>query len=288
MPDNLNSTASAARARRAHRLLMAPCVAFTVIVLVYPVLRLLAQGIHNESGFTLTYYARLFSDTVYLQVLWITLKWSALVTVICVGLAYPVAYLLASVRARTATLLMLAVAIPLVTSLLVRTYAWIVLLGRQGVINITLQWLGVISEPLELLHNSLAVVVGLSQVLLPFMILTLYGVMKNIDRQLVVAARTLGANPVRAFLEVFVPLTYPGITSGCLLVFVMSCGFFVTPALLGGPKDVWISMLIETQINSLVDWGFAAALAGILLLVVAAMFWVYEHYWGLDKMWGGV
>ena len=269
-------------------MLIAPCLILIVVVLVYPVLRLLAQGFHNDSGFTLTYYAQFFSDTVYLRVLWITLEWSALVTVVCLVLAYPVAYLLTSVRARTATLLMLVVAIPLVTSLLVRTYAWIVLLGRQGVINVTLQWLGIISEPLELLHNSMAVVIGLSQVLLPFMVLTLYGVMKNIDRQLLVAARTLGANPLRAFLEVFVPLTYPGVGSGCLLVFVLSCGFFVTPALLGGPKDVWISMLIETQVNSLVDWGFAAALAGVLLLVVVGMFWAYEHYWGLDKMWGGL
>ena len=267
---------------------MVPCLTLIVVVLVYPVLRLLAQGFLDDSGFTLTYYARFFSDSVYLHVLWITLEWSALVTVVCLVLAYPVAYLLTSVRARTATLLMLVVAIPLVTSLLVRTYAWIVLLGRQGVINVTLQWLGIISEPLDLLHNSLAVVIGLSQVLLPFMVLTLYGVMKNIDRGLILAARTLGAHPVRAFLEVFVPLTYPGVGSGCLLVFVLSCGFFVTPALLGGPKDVWISMLIETQVNNLVDWGFAAALAGVLLLVVVAMFWVYERFWGLDKMWGGL
>ena len=176
-------------------MLIAPCLILIVVVLVYPVLRLLAQGFHNDSGFTLTYYAQFFSDTVYLRVLWITLEWSALVTVVCLVLAYPVAYLLTSVRARTATLLMLVVAIPLVTSLLVRTYAWIVLLGRQGVINVTLQWLGIISEPLDLLHNSMAVVIGLSQVLLPFMVLTLYGVMKNIDRQLILAARTLG--PIR-------------------------------------------------------------------------------------------
>jgi putative spermidine/putrescine transport system permease protein len=268
--------------------MMAPCVAFIIIVLVYPVSQMLALGFHNASGFTLAYYARFFSSPVYLEVLWITVKWSAIVTAICLVLGYPVAYLLTSVSPRSAGLLLLLLAIPLTTSLLVRTYAWMVILGQQGIINTTLLWLGLISKPIELLHNSFAVVVGMVQVLVPFMILTLTGVMKNIDKGLVVAARTLGANPVRAFFRIFVPLTLPGIGSGCLLVFVMSCGYFVIPALLGGPRDMWISMLIETQVNNVVDWGFAAALAGILLVLVVAIFCVYERYWGLDRIWGGV
>jgi putative spermidine/putrescine transport system permease protein len=268
--------------------MMAPCVAFIVIVLVYPVSQMLTLSFHNASGFTLAYYARFFSSPVYLEVLWITVKWSAVVTAVCLVFGYPVAYLLTSVSSRTAGLLMLLLAIPLTTSLLVRTYAWMVILGQQGVINTTLLWLGAISKPLDLLHNSFAVVVVMVQVLVPFMILSLIGVMKNIDKELVVAARTLGANPVRAFFEIFVPLSLPGIGSGCLLVFVMSCGYFVVPALLGGPRDMWISMMIETQVNNVVDWGFAAALAGILLTLVVAIFYVYEKYWGLDRIWGGV
>jgi ABC-type spermidine/putrescine transport system permease subunit I len=282
------SAAADARARRLYRLMMVPCLAFIVVVLVYPVSQLLSLGFHNAAGFTLAYYARFFGSPVYLEVLWITVKWSAVVTAICLLLGYPVAYLLTSVSSRTASLVMLLLAIALAMSLLVRTYAWMVILGQQGIVNSTLIWLGVISRPLNLLHNSFAVVVVMVQVLVPFMILTLAGVMRDIDKTLVVAARTLGANPVRAFFEVFVPLSLPGIGSGCLLVFVMSCGYFVIPALLGGPRDMWMSMLIETQVNNVVDWGFAAALAGILLVLVMAIFYVYERYWGLDRIWGGV
>jgi ABC-type spermidine/putrescine transport system permease subunit I len=267
--------------------MMVPCVAFIAAVFLYPVAELLSLSFHNASGFTLAYYARFFGSPVYLEVLWITVKWSVVVTAISLLLGYPVAYLITSVSARIAGVVMLMLAIALAMSLLVRSYAWMVILGQQGIVNSTLMWLGIISRPLNLLNNSFAVVVVMVQVLVPFMILTLAGVMRDIDRTLVVAARTLGANPPRAFFEIFVPLSLPGIGSGCLLVFVMSCGYFVVPALLGGPRDMWMSMLIETQVNNAVDWGFAAALAAILLVLVAGIFYIYERYWGLDRIWGG-
>lgn len=275
------------RSTRTHLLLLTPCLVLIVLVYAYPVARVLAQGVVGASGLTLEYYGRFFGSPAYITVLWNTLKWSAAITAICLALGYPVAYMLSTARGRTVNLLLFFVIVPFLMSLLIRTYAWMILLGRHGVINGLLQKLGLTSGPLELLNNAFAVVLAMVQILLPFMILSLFGIMRNIDLALVKAAQTLGANPARAFLEVFVPLSLPGIGAGCLLVFILSVGFFITPALLGGPRDVWLSMLIEGQVTQLVDWGFASALAGILFVVILGIFLVYERFLGADRLWGG-
>ena len=174
------------------------------------------------------------------------------------------------------------------TNLLVRLYAWIVLLQKMGVVNAVLLRLGMVEQPLPLVYNLTGVIVGMVHVLLPFMILPLYSVMKGIDPSLMAAAQNLGGTPAQAFRRVFLPLTYPGIGAGTLIVFMLSIGYFVTPALLGGLKETFIAQLIEQQVNVLIDWNFAAALAVLLLAVTLAIYYLFNRLLGLDRIWGGV
>jgi ABC-type spermidine/putrescine transport system permease subunit I len=179
---------------------------------------------------------------------------------------------------------MIMVLIPFWTSLLVRTYAWMVLLGRKGVINQILINLGIIEEPIKMLYTTFAVNIGMIQMMTPFMVLALFSVMKGIDRGLLRAASSLGAGKFQAFIRVYVPLSLPGIGAGCLLVFIYSLGFFITPALLGGRKDVMVSMLIDEQVSSLLNWGFGAALALMLLLATAIFFFIYSRFFKLEQI----
>jgi ABC-type spermidine/putrescine transport system permease subunit I len=172
-------------------------------------------------------------------------------------------------------------------SLLVRNYAWMVFLGREGVLNRILLGVGIIDAPLKLLHTTFAVVVGMVHMMLPFMILALFSVMKGIDLGLLKAAASLGAGSVQTFVRVYFPLSLPGVAAGSLLVFIFSLGFFITPALLGGRGDMMISMLIEAQVSELLNWGFGSVLAVILLVMTLILFYFYNRFLGLDRIWGG-
>jgi ABC-type spermidine/putrescine transport system permease subunit I len=183
---------------------------------------------------------------------------------------------------------MILVLIPLWTSVLVRTYAWMVLLGREGLLNKLLLYFQLVSQPLSLLYTSKAVVLGMVQILLPFMILPLFSVMKGIDRNLLRASHSLGAGPAQTFLRVYFPLSLPGVVAGFILVFILALGFFITPALLGGRKDIMISMLIETQVRELLNWGFAAALSLVLLLTTFFILAIFHRFVGLEKLTGGM
>ena len=202
------------------------------------------------------------------------------------GLGYPTAYVLSRVGGRLRRVLLLLVIVPYLTSFLVRTYAWMVLLGPKGIINSLLLEAGLIDTPLKLLYSAIGVHVGMIHVLLPLMILPLYSVMVRIDAAWLRAARSLGAQPRQVFLHVFLPLSLPGIGAGCALVFLSSIGFFVTPALLGGPKQITIAMLIDLMINDLLNWGLGAALALMLLLVVTVLFLLFQRALRLDRVWG--
>jgi putative spermidine/putrescine transport system permease protein len=208
-------------------------------------------------------------------------------TFLVVLYAYPLFQLLSSVPPKTLNLLMILVVIPFWTSILVRTYAWMVLLGRKGIINNLLLSLGTIHSPIKLMYNLLGVNIGMVHILLPFAILPMYSVMKGIDRNLLKAAQNLGASPTRSFFKVFLPLSLPGVGASVLLTFILALGFFITPALLGGLRDVMISMLIETQVGELLNWGFASALAVILILITLIIFFIFNRFLGFEKMWGG-
>ncbi|RST77293.1 ABC transporter permease [Siminovitchia acidinfaciens] len=243
-------------------------IVYVFTLLLYPMIGLFKLGVTNSDGFTLEYIKHIFLNKVYLDVILITLKISFMVTVITLLISYPIAYLLIRIQSNTWKSIIIALAmIPFWISLLVRTFSWIVMLQDRGAINQALMALGIIDEPIKLLYTTTGVVIGMVHVLYPFMFFSLFSVMKGIDQRLHQAAEGLGARPLTAFLQINLPLSLPGILAGSLLVFVMSLGFFVTPALLGGSGEMMISMVIENYINKTLNWHLASALSLVLFVV---------------------
>ncbi len=221
---------------------------------------------------------------IYVMIFWRTLWISILVTLMCILLGYPVSFLMANLPMKYANLLMILVLLPFWTSLLVRTTAWMVVLQSEGVLNDFLIFFGVIDERIQLIYNRFGVIVAMTHILLPFTILPIYSVMKNISPTYVRAARSLGANQWTAFWKIYFPQSVPGIGAGGLLVFILSLGYYITPALVGGPKDQMISYFIAFHTNNSLNWGLASALGIILLAGVLAVYWVYEKIVGIDNM----
>ncbi len=257
-------------------LLLLPALAVLALVYAWPLGQLLLLGF-EPPRWTLSQYRQIIQDPYMLGVLLRTIRLAFEVSLLCLLLGYPVAYLMRRSSARWQRVITLLVILPLWTSILVRSYAWIVLLGRQGLVNRTLQSLGLIDAPVSLLYNRFAVYVAMVHIMLPFMVLPVFSVMRRIDLRLVAAAETLGASRLAAFTWVFLPLSLPGVVAGALLVFIMSLGFFVTPALLGGLRDVTYVMLIEKQVNEFLNWERAAAMSVILLIVTVAFVVLYQR-----------
>lgn len=220
------------------------------------------------------------TDSVWVRTFWI----SAAVTILCVLLGYPVAYLLANLPLRFSNLLMILVLLPFWTSLLVRTTAWVVVLQTEGVFNDLLMALNIIDERIQLIFNRFGVLVAMTHILLPFMILPIYSVMKNIPLSYGRAARSLGATPWTAFWRVYFPQSLAGIGAGGLLVFILALGYYITPALVGGPTDQMVSYFIADHTNRSLNWGLASALGGILLAGVLAVYVLYDKIVGIDNM----
>jgi ABC-type spermidine/putrescine transport system permease subunit I len=266
-------------------LALAASLAFFVAVYLYPLSRLLVWSFFSP-GFTLEHYAKLFNEPAYLRAFRNTMQISVWVTVIALLLGYPLAYLMTVVSGRARAILIVLVLVPFWTSVLVRTFAWMVILGRRGLINQVLLGWGVIDRPLALIYNMLGVQIGMVHVLLPFMVLPLLSVMSRIDGSLVTAARSLGASPRQAFLRIFLPLSLSGVSAGCVLVFLLAVGFYITPALLGGEGQVTFATLIELVVRDLLDWNFGASLGGFLLTVVGTLFVLFSTLFGLDRLTG--
>jgi len=266
--------------RRRQRLLAAlaiPALALLAVLFAYPVLRLIALSVEGGS---LTWYATALGESLYLEVFWITIRIAVIVTAMTLVLSYPVAYFLATTSRLGAALGFALVILPLWTSILVRTYAWMVLLGRNGIVNKSLIAVGAIDEPLALLHNELGVIIGMVHVLMPYMVLPIYAAMRRVDPDLLQAAEGLGAGTFRIFRRVFLPLSAQGIYAGCILVFVLSVGFFITPALLGGGRVIMIAVLIEQQVRDVLNWPFASALATVLLVATIAIYGIAQRATG--------
>lgn len=213
-----------------------------------------------------------------------TVMISATVTVLCLLFGYPVAYLLATLPEKQSSRLMLFVIVPFWTSLLVRTTAWYVLLQPGGVINSALLHFGIVSHPLPLVFNRTGVLIGMTHILLPYMILAIYSVMKNVPPVYMRAAKSLGAHPAVAFVRVYIPQTLPGVGAGCFLVFVLALGYYITPALLGGAGDEMISQLIASQTNDLLNWGLAGALSCYLVVFTAVFYFIFNRLVGIDRL----
>ncbi len=262
-------------------LLLTPALAYLCLFFLYPLLRIFLRSLFAPD-FTVEHYGRVLASSAYLRILWSTVRISLTVAAVSLLLGYPVAFFLSRTRERLARALLVLVLLPFWTSVLVRSYAWIVLLRSEGIVNGLLQAAGLASKPLHLVYNETGVVIGMVHVLLPYMILSLYGVMRGIDPAHLRAASNLGAGLVPSFLRVYLPLSMPGVTSGFLLVFVFSIGFFITPALLGGGKVEMIALQIETQINELVDWGFGSALSVVLFGVVAGIILLFLRFFDIE------
>jgi ABC-type spermidine/putrescine transport system permease subunit I len=257
---------------------LGPLLAYLGIFFVYPLSVTLIQSLFDP-GLTAEHYLTIVKHPVYIRVFWNTLEISTVVTLLCILLGYPVAYYLSDSKTTWATILLISVLIPFWISVLVRTYSWMILLGRYGVINDFLTYLGVLDKPLRLMHNRLGVYVGMVYVMLPYAILPMLSVMQGIDRNLIRAADNLGSSPWQSFRHVFLPLSLPGVGAGLLLTFIRCSGFFVTPALMGGTRDTMISMSIQTQLEEVVNWGFASALS-VLLMIFIFIFHQKSGVWG--------
>jgi putative spermidine/putrescine transport system permease protein len=265
----LTSSERAERASaRRWALLVLPALALSAVVFAYPVIRLLVRSFTDfpseaDSGFA--NYTWFLGNSTQLAVLGRTFLTAAIVTAVCLAVGYPYAYLITRVSPRWRALLFGVVLLSLYESVIVRNYAWRILLRRDGLVDDALTWIGL--GHVELLGTLKAVVIGMAHIMLPFMILPLYASMRQIDQRLMLAAQGLGAPPRKAFTRVYLPLSLPGIVGGCLLVFVISLGFYITPAILGSTSNSLISQAIEGQITQLLYWGRAGAMSVVLLAV---------------------
>jgi putative spermidine/putrescine transport system permease protein/spermidine/putrescine transport system permease protein len=295
MADALHPSASqktiAADFRRERAMLFglcAPALFLTLIVVIVPVGWLSWLSLFNDAGeLGWENYARLVEQPSYVRTFKTTFQVSIVVTIVCMVLGYPLAYMLSQMPRRAASICLILVILPFWTSVLVRTYAWLVILQRNGLVNDWLTALGLIGQPLQLVHSFLGVVIGMSHILLPFLILPLYASMRAIDRDVIRAAMNLGAGPVAAFWQVFFPLSLPGLAAGVVLVFVLCLGFFVTPALMGGGRVIMWAMRMESTVSLYANWGAASALGVVLLAVTLACLWLLARLFGRTSLVAG-
>ncbi|MEO2178100.1 MAG: ABC transporter permease subunit [bacterium] len=265
-----------------------PAVLFLLLLFVYPTALLVGlSAVDVDGNITVSHYSRLFDQGLYTKVLLITLKVAAWTTIFAIIAGYPVAYLLANVRSSLRNTLIIWVLLPFWTSFLVRTFAWMVLLGRKGAINDLLIAVGILDYPIKIIYNFTGVMIGMVHALMPLCVLTMLAVMENIDTNLTKAAGTMGARRGQSFWRIYFPLSLPGVAAGGLLIFVTSLGFFITPALLGGARDTMIVQLIMFQIDSMLNWGFAGAISMLLLGTVLLIFFFYDRWLGLSTLSGG-
>jgi putative spermidine/putrescine transport system permease protein len=267
-------------------LLILPALAFLVVLFVLPVAQLVIASFQDSAG-ALIHYRRIFGVPVYLLVLWRTIWISAVTALICLVLGFPVAYRLCHASRWAKAAILLCVLLSFWTNLLVRAFSWMVLLNPNGIINHLLIASGLPAGSVKLIYNTTGVLIGQTQILLPYMILPLAAVMTRVDFSLVNAARSLGASPYRAFIKVYLPLVRSGALAGCVLVFTLSLGSFVVPALLGGSHDIFLAQLIEFNINNTLNLGFASALATMLLSTTLVLYWIGDRWFGLGQIWGG-
>jgi len=260
--------------------LIAPAVILIGVCFLYPVLWLLQRSV-SEPVWGFQNYETIFGKAVYVGVLWNTASIAGATTLLCALIGFPAAYSMVHSRPWIRKLLIFVVLIPFWTSILVRSFAWLVILQRGGIINDLLIGIGLIAQPLDLVYNRFGVLLGMVQILLPFMVFPLFSVMARIDGSFFKAATNLGANPLRAFFRVYLPLTMPGLATGAMLVFIISLGYFITPEMLGGRGDTMIAQLIFQRIDEFGDWPLASALAIVLLVGTGLLFIVINSIFKL-------
>lgn len=262
---------------RAPDLALVPFAAIMALLFILPTVRMLSRSV-LEPAPGIGNYLTIIDNPLYRQVFVTTFSVGALVTLISIVLAFPVAQFVLRSGPLMRNLVFAMVLVPFWTSLLVRVYGWTFILQRTGVINGTLQWLGLISRPLKLMYNEGAVLIGITHYMLPFMVFSIYAALTSVDPRLAPAAATMGARPARVFVKVTLPLIMPGIVAGSLLVFIGTIGFFVTPALMGSPADMMVANLITFQAKDALNWPLAAAVASALVAAVSLLAWIYFRF----------
>jgi putative spermidine/putrescine transport system permease protein len=272
---SLRVAATERRAALGAFLLTAPGMIFLGLIFAMPLLQLFGLSVQ---GGTTEWYAKVFADGLYTTIFLRTFEIALFVTVAALLVGYPVAFFLATTTPTWRAIGFALVMLPFWTSVLVRTYAWMIILGRNGIVNRFLIDYGFIERPMTLLNTRFAVVLGMVHVMLPFMILPLYSAIVRVDPDLARAARGMGASRLQIFRRIYLPLTLHGIVAGVTLVFVVSLGFYITPALLGGGKVTMIAMVIEQQVREFLAWNFAGALSVVLLAIMLAAFWLLNHW----------
>lgn len=265
--------------------LMLPALLVVGVLLLIPLVWLAGQSVLFPEP-TLSHYSRIVTDDSYWRSFRTTFHISFLVTGLAILIGYPLCYFLSQLPSRLAIFGLFLVLVPFWTSLLVRTYAWMVLLQRRGPINDFLLSTGMIDAPLRLMNNFTGTVIGMLHIMLPFLILPLYATMKKIDFDLMKASVSLGAHPIRAFWTVYFPLSMPGLVAGALLVFVLSLGFYITPELLGGGRVVMVSMLIQRNVELYFEWGSASSVAVVLLVLIGVIFWILNRFLAVERVFG--
>jgi spermidine/putrescine transport system permease protein len=293
-PTQENAIAKKKKKRSPGRLLgmtwtLSPVTFWLVLFFVFPLLFILVisfatRGLYGgvEYVFTIENYTRFF-DPLYLKILWDSIVIAGFTTIACLVFGYPFAYIIARSPKKYRNLLLMLVIVPFWTNSLVRTYAWIVLLRTEGVINMLLMKIGIISEPLAMLYNHGAVMAGLTYTLFPFMVLPLYASIEQLDKSYLEAASDLGAKPWQAFAKITLPLTMPGIVAGCLLTFIPTLGLFFIPDLMGGSKSLLIGNLIKNQFLTARDWPFGSAASMILMILTLIFILIYLRVGGNKK-----
>jgi putative spermidine/putrescine transport system permease protein len=262
--------------------LLSPTILLLVGVFLVPLGLVLSKSFTDPRlGFQ--NYEALWRQPAFRLILQHTFEIALWTTLACLVLAYPLAYFLTTIPGRWARVCLGLCMIPLFTSIIARLYAWTTILGTRGVINSSLQQIGVIHQPLDLLFNRTAVVIGMSHIMLPYMVLILYSTMAGIDTALMDAAESLGAGFWNRMRRVFLPLSMPGVYAGLLLVFIMSLGFFITPAVLGGGGDMTIATFVQQEVNIL-EWGVAMSMCMVLLVVTAVLFLVFNRVSNTDRL----
>lgn len=252
--------------------LLAPALAIVLLLLIVPLGWLGWQSLRDDSGFTLIHYERFLSDPVYWKTFLQTFRIALTVTLVAVLLGYPVAYVAAGLPGRWGMLVLAMVLLPFWTSVLVRAYAWLILLQRTGLVNSALKSAGLIEAPLPLVNNEFGTVMATIHILLPFMVLPLYATMQKIPKELTMAGSSLGGTPLHVFIRVFLPLSLPGLIAGMVLVFVLTLGFYITPELLGGGRTYMVSMLVSRNIEVYNEWGAASSISVVLMVCVFLVF----------------
>ena len=263
-----------------------PVLVMLVVLGILPVAKLLELSFYRGGEWSLDHYVRLFSSPVYVRVLATTFKVAIYTTIFTLLVSYPLAYIIARMPENRRNLLMFAVMLSFWASFLIRTFGWMVILNRNGLLSQILMWLGITSEPVGILYSSTAVVIGMTHAMVPLCILTMLPVMQSIDDNLSKAGMVLGGRPGSVFWRIYFPLSLPGVTAAALLVFITSLGFFIVPAFLGGRLDTMLTQLIIDQVQEYLNWPFAGALSLLLLVAALAVFWIYDYLIGLSALAG--